>query len=71
MNFEDEKKWCPKCRRYVKYLQSYNSSFCANCGGKVLLFSKEDWAQFKKSMQKPDGNQPPGSTPKSSNGPVR
>ncbi|MBI1849016.1 MAG: hypothetical protein HYR85_01600 [Planctomycetes bacterium] len=64
MTYDDEKKWCPKCRRYVKYLQSYNSSYCSVCGEKVLLFNDEDWAKFKKSLQKPDGSAPPGAMPK-------
>jgi hypothetical protein len=50
MNFDDELKWCPKCHKYVKYLQSYNSSYCVKCGSTVYVFSKDDWKKFRKSF---------------------
>ena len=54
MNFDDEFKWCPDCKKYVNYLQSYNFSFCTECGGKVHLFSKQDWDSFQKRLKKAD-----------------
>jgi hypothetical protein len=54
MNFDDELKWCPRCRKYVKYLQSYDYSYCIACGGKVHMFSREDWELFQKRLKRKD-----------------
>jgi hypothetical protein len=54
MNYDEELKWCPQCKRYVKYLQSYDYSYCADCGEKVHLFSKDDWQTFQKRLKRQD-----------------
>lgn len=50
MGFDEEFKWCTKCKKYVKYLQSSDSSFCILCGSEVILFSEEDWEKIQASM---------------------
>jgi len=45
----DERKYCSRCRRYVRYLTSLNQSYCIHCDSKVVLFSKKDMRDFHKS----------------------
>lgn len=45
-----EKKWCPKCREYVRYLMSLHASYCVECGSRVKLFSSTDKRAFLKSL---------------------
>jgi hypothetical protein len=52
MDFNNEKKWCPRCNAYVRYLMSVDHSFCAHCGTKVRLFSDEDSQRFNTSMER-------------------
>lgn len=54
MNYDDEYKWCPECKSYVKYLQSYEKSYCIDCGTSVFLFSKEDWEKFRENLPRSD-----------------
>ena len=49
MNFYSEKKYCGRCKRYVRYLMSVESSYCVHCDGKVQLFSKSDLKKFHKA----------------------
>ncbi len=51
-DFYSEKKWCPKCRKYVPYLVSLEKCYCARCGHPVTLFSEEDKKKFKKALDK-------------------
>ncbi len=51
-DFEQEKKWCPKCETYRRYMVSINHSFCIECGTKMRLFSKPDQARFTEEIQK-------------------
>lgn len=53
LDFYTEKKYCPRCRKYVPYLASLARSFCAKCGQPVNLFSKEDWQKFRRHSMKP------------------
>jgi ribosomal protein L33 len=50
-DFFQDKKYCPRCRDYVRYLQSLDSSFCVECGAKVRLFSSADKRAFLKSLK--------------------
>jgi len=50
-NFFKDTKFCPRCHDYVRYLQSLDSSFCVDCGGKVRLFSGPDKRAFLKSLK--------------------
>ena len=52
MNFYSETKWCPNCKNYVRYMMSVNSSYCADCGGPVRLFNKDDLTRFNDDMEK-------------------
>lgn len=56
-NYYSEKKFCPRCDQYVRYLMSTDSSYCVDCGGKVQLFSKEDRKVFLTTLKpaKPAG----------------
>jgi len=49
MDFYGERKYCPRCRRYVRFLMSTNHSYCVHCDQKVQIFSKEDLKKFHKS----------------------
>ena len=51
-DFAQEKKWCPKCEDYRRYLMSINHSFCVQCGTQMRLFSKQDQARFTEELQK-------------------
>ena len=46
IDFYREKKWCEKCRNYVRFLMSIDHSFCVHCGSQVRLFSKKDLEAF-------------------------
>lgn len=50
-NFFKDTKYCPRCHDYVRYLQSLESSFCVDCGGKVKLFSSADKRAFLRSLK--------------------
>jgi hypothetical protein len=50
-NFFKDTKYCPRCHDYVRYLQSLESSFCVDCGGKVRLFSTADKRAFLRSLK--------------------
>ena len=50
-DFYQDKKYCPRCHDYVRYLQSLDSSFCVECGAKVRLFSAADKRAFLKSLK--------------------
>ena len=50
--FESEKKFCPTCDTYVRYLMSVDHSYCIECGGRVRLFSKQDSEQFAENLEK-------------------
>ncbi len=53
-NYYQERKFCPACDRYVRFLQSLDESFCVECGAKVRLFSPKDHRAFLRSL-KPQG----------------
>jgi len=52
MDYYSETKWCPKCKTYVRYMMSVDGSYCAECGGPVRLFNKEDLDRFTQDMEK-------------------
>jgi len=59
-DFYNDKKFCPRCRDYVSYLQSMEHSYCVACGQQVRLFSDADWTEFHDSLKerKPKGGRP-------------
>ncbi|HEX9794943.1 MAG TPA: hypothetical protein VGC54_13255 [Planctomycetota bacterium] len=50
-NYYEEKKFCPSCSTYVRFLQSPAASYCAECGSRVLLFNRRDRANFQAALQ--------------------
>ena len=66
--FYNDKKWCPCCESYVRYLASIEHSYCVECGGEVRLLSKEDWESFSEEMaaKRPKGGRPKKSAAKRS-----
>jgi len=60
LGFYDERKYCPACRNYVRYLVSIDHSYCVTCGEAVQLFSQQDWSKFQESLQarRPKGGRP-------------
>jgi len=51
MDFYAEVMWCKKCREYVNYLQSTESSYCVRCGAKVQFFREEDLRRIRKLLR--------------------
>jgi len=51
-SFDEDRKWCPKCSRYVQYLQSIYLSYCIECGGKVELFDPKEEKAFQEKLQR-------------------
>jgi len=51
-DYYTEKKFCEKCKTYVRYLMSVNRSYCADCGTPVRLFSHQDTKEFSETVQK-------------------
>ncbi len=50
-NYYEDTRYCPRCQEYVRYLQSPQASYCVACGARVVLFSQEDRARFKRSVR--------------------
>ena len=46
VHYYNQKKYCPTCREYMRYLQSIDASYCVACGSKVRLFSSADKKAF-------------------------
>lgn len=51
-DFYSDKKFCPCCETYVNYLMGLDHSYCVTCGGRVRLFSKDDWEQFNETLSR-------------------
>ena len=54
MDFYSERKWCKRCRKYVRFLMSNTYSYCIHCDNKVYLFNPSDMAKFKRSSIFPE-----------------
>ena len=50
-DFYSDRKFCPRCRDYVSYLQSVEHSYCVHCGEQVRLFSDQDWSSFHDDLK--------------------
>lgn len=59
-DYYSDLKYCDHCDKYVPYLMSVDHSYCAECGQRVRLFSKEDWSTFNEALknQKSRGGRP-------------
>jgi hypothetical protein len=59
-DYYSDLKYCAHCDKYVPYLMSLEHSYCAACGQRVRLFSKDDWVSFNETLtrQKPRGGRP-------------
>ena len=51
MDYYTETMWCKKCKDYVHYLQSTESSYCVRCGSKVQYFRDEDIKRIRKLLR--------------------
>jgi ribosomal protein S27AE len=51
-SFEDDRKYCPRCRGYVKFIVSIYRCYCVNCGAKVELFDPKDRKAFEKRLKR-------------------
>lgn len=47
----DDRKYCPCCEAYQRYLQAVAKSFCVECGGEMSLFSQGDRQSFALSLE--------------------
>ncbi len=59
-DFYKDKKFCAECEGYVNYLMGLEFSYCVTCGGRVRLFSKQDWENFNDTISRgrPKGGRP-------------
>ncbi len=59
-DFYSDLKWCDSCSDYRRYLMSMEHSYCVECGGKVRLFSSDDWDSFHTELKdrRPKGGRP-------------
>jgi len=51
-DFYGERKWCEQCKDYVRYLMSIDHSYCADCGNRVKLFSRDDAERFSETVKR-------------------
>lgn len=60
LDYYSDRKFCPQCAGYVPYLVGVDHSYCVQCGGRVRLFSEQDWRAFQESLQarRPKGGRP-------------
>ncbi len=49
-DFYEDPRFCERCDEYVRYLLSPERSYCAECGARVKLFSREDQTGFRRSV---------------------
>lgn len=54
-DFERDRRWCPRCRAYVRYLLSTAKAWCVDCGEPVRLFSRSDRELFNRELKKWSG----------------
>lgn len=52
-DYYEDRRWCPKCTRYVAYLLSPHDAWCVSCGAKVRLFSDTESREFHHSLRSP------------------
>jgi len=50
-DYDDDRRFCPRCGEYVRYLRSPRSSWCVECAGRTKLFSETDRLAFNRSLQ--------------------
>lgn len=41
-DFYEDRRYCPSCASYRRYLQAPEDAYCVGCGGRVTIYSKED-----------------------------
>lgn len=49
--FDEDKRFCPKCADYVRFLQSPAAAYCAECGNEVMLFSPSEMKDLRRSVR--------------------
>jgi hypothetical protein len=50
--FDDDLRFCPTCRAYVRYLSSPSLAYCVECGGQVQIYSREDLAKLRQGTDR-------------------
>ncbi len=50
-DFDTDHRYCPSCRRYVRYLLSPQRGYCTRCAGPVQLFSPTDEVEFHRDLR--------------------
>ena len=51
-DFYLDRRYCPRCQQYVRYLTSIDRSYCVDCAGPVKLFSSADRRSFQRSLKR-------------------
>ena len=49
-DYYDDRRFCPACSTYVRYISSVERAYCVECGGRVKLFSGPDMARFRSAL---------------------
>ena len=49
--FDEDKRFCPKCAGYVRFLQSPSAAYCAECGNEVMLFSPAELKTLRSGLR--------------------
>ena len=51
-DFYRERKYCDRCRSYVRFMMSVNRSYCTHCGSVVRLFCKAQRQNFGETVHR-------------------
>lgn len=49
--FDEDKRFCPECAGYVRFLQSPSAAYCAECGNEVMLFSPAEMKDLRRNIK--------------------
>jgi hypothetical protein len=50
-DYDDDRRFCPQCIEYVRYLRSPEDSYCVQCASRTRLFSESDHQAFLRSLR--------------------
>ena len=50
-DYDNDRRFCPECTEYVRYLRSPEACYCAQCAGRTRLFSESDHRNFQRSLR--------------------
>ncbi|QDV09407.1 hypothetical protein Poly30_49650 [Planctomycetes bacterium Poly30] len=54
--FDEDKRFCPECAGYVRFLQSPSAAYCAECGNEVMLFSPAEMKNLRRDIKGDSGD---------------